>query len=95
MTQSPSWQRSSSGLSLGSSASRFQLLRSAGTWARTLEGGSKLLLSASLGQGQWHYESQSANSGGSTAGVASAASLLSQQSDLQRTAIEKLSDVPN
>ena len=73
--------------SLGSSASRFQLLRSAGTWARTLEGGSKLLLSASLGQGQWHYESQSANSGGSTAGVASAASLLSQQSDQQDTTL--------
>ena len=73
--------------SLGSSASRFQLLRSAGTWARTLEGGSKLLLSASLGQGQWRYESQSANSGGSTAGVASAASLLSQQSDQQDTTL--------
>ena len=73
--------------SLGSSASRFQLLRSAGTWARTLEGGSKLLLSASLGQGQWRYESQSANSGGSTAGVASAARLLSQQSDQQDTTL--------
>lgn len=73
--------------SLGSSASRFQLLRSAGTWARKLEGGSKLLLSASLGQAQWRYESQSANSGGGTAGVDRTASLLSQQSGQQDTTL--------
>jgi iron complex outermembrane receptor protein len=73
--------------SLGSSASRFQLLRSAGTWARKLEGGSKLLLSATLGQAQWRYESQSANSGGSTAGVDRTASLLSQRSDQQDTTV--------
>ena len=73
--------------SLGSSASRFQLLRSAGTWARKLEGGSKLLLSATLGQAQWRYESQSANSGGSTAGVDRTASLLSQQSGQQDTTL--------
>jgi len=73
--------------SLGSSASRFQLLRSAGTWARKLEGGSKLLLSATLGQAQWRYESQSANSGGSTAGVPNLTRTLAQQSEQQDTTL--------
>ena len=73
--------------SLGSSASRFQLLRSAGTWARKLEGGSKLLLSATLGQAQWRYESQSANSGGSKDGVPNFPSTLAQQSDQQDTTL--------
>ena len=73
--------------SVGSSASHFQLLRTAGSWARKLDDGAKLLVNASVGQSQWRYESQTLNSGGSTGGVPNAASALAQQSDQQDTTV--------
>ena len=73
--------------SVGSSASHFQLLRTAGSWARKLDDGAKLLVNASVGQSQWRYESQTRNSGGSTDGVPNAASALAQQSDQQDTTV--------
>ena len=73
--------------SVGSSASHFQLLRTAGSWARKLDDGAKLLVNASVGQSQWRYESQTRNSGGSTGGVPNAASALAQQSDQQDTTV--------
>ena len=73
--------------SAGGTASRFQLLRTAGSWTHKFDEGAKLAVNASVGQGQWHYESQTINSGGSTAGVANAPSRLSQQSDQRDTTV--------
>ncbi len=73
--------------SVGNTTSRFQLLRTGGSWARKLDDGAKLLLNASVGQSQWRYTSQTLNSGGSTGGVPNAASALAQQSDQQDTTV--------
>ena len=73
--------------SMGNTSSHFQLLRTAGSWAHKLDDGAKLLVNASLGQGQWRYGSQTLNSGGSTGGVANAPTQLSQTSDQQDTTV--------
>jgi iron complex outermembrane receptor protein len=73
--------------SLGNTASRFQLLRTGGSWAHKFGEGTKLLVNASLGQAQWRYESQTLYSGGSTGSVGNAASGLSQQSQQQDTTV--------
>ncbi len=73
--------------SMGNTSSHFQLLRTAGSWAHKLDDGAKLLVNASLGQGQWRYGSQTINSGGSTGGVANAPNRLSQTSDQQDTTV--------
>jgi iron complex outermembrane receptor protein len=73
--------------SLGNTASRFQLLRTAGSWTHKFDEGAKLVVNASVGQAEWRYESQTLNSGGSKGGVDKLPGQLSQQSDQQDTTV--------